>query len=692
MYGKIFTYILLVILICSSLSFSSEIKDISDTSKVITLYVGGTGPGNYSKTQDAIDEATNGDTVFVYSGIYYEHLLVDVSISLIGENKYTTIIDGTDNGHVIQVIADNVNIFGFTIQNGTDWPYKGIIVESEYVNISNNNFKDLYYCLYISGYGNNVVYNNSFSKIITSLAISVEESNYNKIIRNTVSNLDAAIIVWESHNNNISENLLYSNGISIQVTEEGNNLIKNNIILTDWEGIELYSSNNIVINNTVSANDLALHLRQNNNQILHNDIYGDIHSYDNYNNTIMFNNIYGLMNFDFCSNNHNIINNTFVNSSMHLFDCQYNNISNNVFINGGIFSWYFSCNNTISNNLVNGKPLVYLENESDIAVAPNAGQVVLVNCSNITIENQNLSNTHVGLNAWDTDNCSIINNVISNNYMGIYLGYSNNNIVTGNNLISNTGIPIHSHMFSDNNYIYHNNFINNTDNSYDQCNNLWDNDYPSGGNYWDDYTGIDSDGDSIGDTPYPIPGGTSQDNYPLMHPHGLISELPGYWCFISPPTNISTNVDDILVLYDDTFYSYQEAIYNGIISPFIFSWNSVSQSYEFADVLNPGYGYWIYAYKNCELWTLYYERNFDDFISHLEPKWNSLGIEFDYDISKYDVLVNGVTWSEAVTDGIISDYVFGWDRTTQSYTFSDTFQPGYAYWVYAYQPCILKTD
>ncbi|GAH12836.1 unnamed protein product, partial [marine sediment metagenome] len=62
----------------------------------ITLYVGGSGAGNYTKIQDAIDDANDGDTVFVFddSSPYYENVMVDKSISLIGENKETTIIDG----------------------------------------------------------------------------------------------------------------------------------------------------------------------------------------------------------------------------------------------------------------------------------------------------------------------------------------------------------------------------------------------------------------------------------------------------------------------------------------------------------------------------------------------------------------------------------------------------------------------
>jgi hypothetical protein len=45
------------------------------------LYVGGTGEGNYSRIQDAIDDAVDGDTVFVYddSSPYYEHIRINKS-------------------------------------------------------------------------------------------------------------------------------------------------------------------------------------------------------------------------------------------------------------------------------------------------------------------------------------------------------------------------------------------------------------------------------------------------------------------------------------------------------------------------------------------------------------------------------------------------------------------------------------
>ena len=87
------------------------------------LYVGGDGSGNYSKIQDAIDNAFDGDTVFVFddSSPYVENLIVDKSITLFGENKDTTVIDGSNNkegeGDVIHINADGVTVQGFTIKN-----------------------------------------------------------------------------------------------------------------------------------------------------------------------------------------------------------------------------------------------------------------------------------------------------------------------------------------------------------------------------------------------------------------------------------------------------------------------------------------------------------------------------------------------------------------------------------------------
>jgi hypothetical protein len=102
------------------------------------LYVGGDGPGNYSKIQDAIDNASAGDTIFVYSGVYYENVVVDKSINLVGENKYSTYIDGGGSGNVLYLTTDCITITGFTIHNGGGGITTMLIPKETYINISGN--------------------------------------------------------------------------------------------------------------------------------------------------------------------------------------------------------------------------------------------------------------------------------------------------------------------------------------------------------------------------------------------------------------------------------------------------------------------------------------------------------------------------------------------------------------------------
>ena len=85
----------------SSLSFAQDAMKVSNTHVESlsydgnTLYVGGSGPNNYSSIQSAVNDANPGDTVFVYNGTYYETVYIDKNdITLLGEDKNITIIDG----------------------------------------------------------------------------------------------------------------------------------------------------------------------------------------------------------------------------------------------------------------------------------------------------------------------------------------------------------------------------------------------------------------------------------------------------------------------------------------------------------------------------------------------------------------------------------------------------------------------
>ena len=92
-------------------------KSSLSTSDGKWLYVGGIGPGNYSKINDAYIDANSGDTIFVYSGTYYELLHLEKTVNLIGEDKDTTSIIFNGKNPVIYIVSPDVVISGFTVYN-----------------------------------------------------------------------------------------------------------------------------------------------------------------------------------------------------------------------------------------------------------------------------------------------------------------------------------------------------------------------------------------------------------------------------------------------------------------------------------------------------------------------------------------------------------------------------------------------
>ncbi|HEC80854.1 MAG TPA: hypothetical protein ENI42_00290, partial [Thermoplasmatales archaeon] len=140
----------------------------------------------------------------------------------------------------------------------------------------------------------------------------------------------------------------------------------------------------------------------------------------------------------FCADNNVITKNTIINLSPYtpdyinvlLLSSSGNRFQNNTLVNGGIFI-YDSYNNQMHNNTVNGEPLVYLENLSHIVV-DYGGQVILVNCDNITVENTVISNVSVAIELLGTNNSVIQNNDVSYCTLGVCMFSSHGNKVYSN--------------------------------------------------------------------------------------------------------------------------------------------------------------------------------------------------------------------------------------------------------------------
>jgi len=138
--------------------------------------------------QAAINSAQPGDTIFVHAGTYYGHVKVNKTLTLVGENRVTTIVDGEGTGTVIKVTADNANITGFTIQNGGNLPYSGLFVGNcNGSTINNNTIRNSAYGIELlnsnsSSIIGNMIMNNSWA------GIYIHDSNENIIYDNTVAN------------------------------------------------------------------------------------------------------------------------------------------------------------------------------------------------------------------------------------------------------------------------------------------------------------------------------------------------------------------------------------------------------------------------------------------------------------------------------------------------------------------------
>jgi len=86
-----------------------------------TITVDDDGIADYTNIQDAIDASNSGDTIYIKNGTYYEHLFIyKNNLTIIGENKEKTIIDGRGEGGIVNLYgANNNTIKNVTVQGNT---------------------------------------------------------------------------------------------------------------------------------------------------------------------------------------------------------------------------------------------------------------------------------------------------------------------------------------------------------------------------------------------------------------------------------------------------------------------------------------------------------------------------------------------------------------------------------------------
>ncbi|UCE37856.1 MAG: right-handed parallel beta-helix repeat-containing protein [Thermoplasmata archaeon] len=366
--------------------------EITSPVRGTTIYVDdvpGSGPGNpaenYTTIQDAINAASPGSTVFVYNGTYFENIVVDRTLNLTGEDKNSTIIDGSGSGDVVTITADWVNMTGFTVTGGGGGMSNGGIVLS---NVDNCSVVDNY----VTGNGRDGirVINTVDSTIESNLiegnvdeGIHVQGSFRNNIIDNTIFNHHGGgmggsadgILVYQSGENTVDSNNITDNDYGIDVLESDMNILTGNIISDNYFGIYLSSSN---------ANNLTFNSMVNNGVFIFGNFLGEWASH-------------------------------YINTS----------------------------------NTANTKPIYYWVNQVGGSIPAGAGQVLLVNCTDIQIIDQDLSNASVGVELGYSFNTTISQVDALNGVYGFYAYISDWNNITGNIVTLNAERGIYLRYCSD---------------------------------------------------------------------------------------------------------------------------------------------------------------------------------------------------------------------------------------------------
>jgi len=172
-------------------------------------------PQDYLTIQQAINAAVTGEIITVAPGVYHEHIGIDKSLTLAGENCNTTIIDGDGETRVIVLIkASQVTLRGFTIRNGTG----GVVLE----------------------YSNNSVVNGN---VITNTmdGVSLMFSHDNTIISNTIKDNEKGLFLGGSNGNTVCYNN-FINNTEQAATMDSQNAWDNGVegnYWSDYEGEDL---------------------------------------------------------------------------------------------------------------------------------------------------------------------------------------------------------------------------------------------------------------------------------------------------------------------------------------------------------------------------------------------------------------------------------------------------------------------
>jgi parallel beta-helix repeat protein len=210
------------------------------------------GPGE--SIQVAIDSASPGDMIMVAAGTYNERVRITKSnLQIIGEDKYTTIINGgnANTGDCVHIFANNVEFSNFGLKNC----YSGAVaVWADGVSITDLNIYDVKNGIVAMECTNLLIARNKVRNAVYGLVYQTSDGG--SIINNDVADIKYGIWLFSSNENTVSENIVDTNrvafGIQLNAGSYGNNIVNNRLSDNHW-GLLLDGTSS----NTISQNRMC---------------------------------------------------------------------------------------------------------------------------------------------------------------------------------------------------------------------------------------------------------------------------------------------------------------------------------------------------------------------------------------------------------------------------------------------------
>lgn len=450
---------------------------------------------NFTSIQEAINDAEIGSTIFAPPDIYYERIIINKTVSLIGENASTTVIDGDYEGTIVTVTADNVTITGLTIQNsGWGWVRNGI-----YVHFANNceikNNRLLHNC-------HNIRLNYSCGSLVMENNIDGTVADYGYGIRfinsanctaigNNVSNCIGGVHLQNATECTVERNRLSRNdqGVRLYSPCTYNKIVANIVYDNTYDGvIEAMPPNGTFFNNFVIHNNFI----NNTNPFIYK-VSGNIwdggypsggNHWSRYNGTDLFRgpcqnetgsdgigdtsytiNVFEVDRYplihpygSICNLNTNLTYLTIQSA----IDASETLNEHTIVVDSGIYRENVNINKSLR--------LIGANKTTTIIDAGNVGTVLTMNADNVSVVGFTVQNSGSSFPPYGDDcgvllnhslGCNVSHCMIKNNRIGIYVFYSRSNVIEHNTVSSNleNGILL---WYSGNNVLEENEILNNS--------------------------------------------------------------------------------------------------------------------------------------------------------------------------------------------------------------------------------------